>query len=236
MFRLFIFIITILFHVSAWAQHTVGTKDAEREFNQFQTLYKTASAYKDTANMLTGMIGMVGIKPRDTTYLKTLGKLYAAHQNYLPALIACHKYIDIVPDDIEMLELTATSAQNVFNYDYALLLYTELYYRTKNPEFKYFAAHMEYEMYRKEDCLKTINFCLQIPGVETKLVSVRSSDGRSQLVPLKAVCMHLMGLEYVDMNEIALAKNAFGEALKIFPDFIAAQVSLIEADKLPNKK
>lgn len=233
------FILTSVFFLLSFflfAQNSVEVNSSQTDNVPFSAMYKTAVAYKDTNSMIVCLLGMVNANQNDTVSLRTLAVLYSARKNYYAAALAAKKYTAIVDNNTSMVELFAISAHNSLLYDEALLGYTELYLRTKDIYYKYMSAFMEYELLRQADCLKTLEFCFSKPETELTEIRIRRTNGEFQLVSLKAVCLNLKGLVFIDTKEYSKAKEAFEQAITINPEFDSARISLEEVKKLMAKK
>ncbi|MCW3125130.1 MAG: hypothetical protein JWO03_788 [Bacteroidetes bacterium] len=222
-----------VFSLQLFSQKKADSKYKALEYNKFKSFYTTAVTFQDTSAMINGLIGILSIYPQDTESLKKLSQLYFVVENYNSALFACRRYIELAPNDIDILKIQATCMQINMQYDDALLLYTELFYRTRQPYYKYLAANMEYELFRQAECLKTIADCLNLPTADKDQVEIKVEENHSQWVSIKAACLNLRGLALLDMKEMEQARSAFEESLKISPDFIMAQrnLQLMQAPK-----
>ncbi len=202
----------------------------------FQSLYKTAVSFKDTSSMTIALLGMVNSNPADTVSLKALAILYSNNDNYYSSALAAKKYLELRPDNVPMLQLYAVAAQNCKLYEEALIGFTELFFRTKDIYYKYMAAFMEYELFRQEDCLKTLKVCLDTPGIDKIKINGNLPNGEVQLITLQVLCLNLKGLVYIDTKDYKKAGEAFEQALAINPEFETARQNLKEVNSLKEKK
>jgi tetratricopeptide (TPR) repeat protein len=231
-----LFLLFFLFSFFLSAQNSGEVNSSQVDKAAFSSMYKTAVSYKDTSSMIVCLLGMVNANQSDTASLKSLAILYSARKNHYAAALAAKKYTAIVDNNTSMVELFAISAHNSLLYDEALLGYTELYLRTKDIYYKYMSAFMEYELLRQADCLKTLEFCFSKPETESTEIRIRRTNGEFQLISLKAVCLNLKGLVFIDTKEYVKAKEAFEQAIAISPEFDSARLSLEETKKLMTKQ
>lgn len=201
------------------------TKYNKVEYNKYKAYYNTAVQLSDTVNQIAGLVGMLSVKQDDTFALKILAYLYLATGSNSSGFVCADKYLLINRDNVELLKVQGTSLQASKDFQSALVIYTELFFRTREPQFKYLEAFMEYELFRQVEALKTIDECMQLPTAGGTLIKM-TGDGVSEWVTIKAACMSLQALVYLDMKDYAKARTSFEEAIKLYPDFKFAKAKL----------
>jgi tetratricopeptide (TPR) repeat protein len=201
-------------------------KATAHAYNGYQRYYEAARGLNDTSGQISGLLGMLSVRQDDTFALKTLSFLYLAKGNTESALISASNYLKLKPEDIEVIKVQGAAMQMAHDFQRAIIVYTELFYRTKEPQFKYLQAYMEYELFRQAEALRTIDDCMRITASETTLMQIKYNDGTSDWIPVKAACLNLRGLVYMDMKEIEKAKMIWEEAIRMYPDFQLAKDNL----------
>lgn len=202
------------------------SKDKPAEYNRYKVYYETAVQLYDTANQISALVGMLSIKHNDTFVLRVLSNLYLTTGHYASSLACAARYLQADPDNIAVIKTQGTALQAARDFQGALIAYTELFYRTREPQFKYLQAMMEYELFRQVEALKTIEDCMNIPTSEAVLIQMKYGDGTSQWIPIKVACINLKGQVYMDMKNFEMARLSFEEALKRNPDFLMAKKNL----------
>lgn len=183
----------------------------------------------DNADYQTAITSLYYIMAQDPegSYLDSLASLYFIKGDYVQAVVVGRKFIEDNPVDTGILELVASSEQEIGRFKEALELYEKLETLTGSPFYSYQKAVLQYRLQRVGEMMATLNQIVQSPMAPEETVQISAGQGApAQDVPVQAAAYNLMGISYVELKQPEQAKAAFQKAIEAFPEFSLAQQNL----------
>jgi tetratricopeptide (TPR) repeat protein len=195
-----------------------------------KTIYAKAVEFGDFNTAIVAAHTILANSPNDYHYMDSLVSLYYTSGNLVAAVNVGNTILDAAPQNTTVRELVANSLIGLGMNGEAIVHYNDLYSRTSNIIYLYNIATTEFGMKNYTDCGLTVERILKADGNMTN-VAINGADGKAQDIPVKAAAYNIKGAIAVVVNNTAIAKESFEEALKIAPDFSLAKSNLEELKK-----
>lgn len=189
-------------------------------------IFKEAVKYTDFPVARTALYNIIALSPKDSVYVDSLFYFYANTRSFPQAVFLGNDLIAKDPNDTTVRELLAISKQAVGLLKESLEDYEILFNKTQKPTYLYQMASLQYTMKRVEECSRSINQLLGLPGIETEKVEIQYGQNQAQMVPIKAAAFNILGVLARDVNQDETAVSAFQKAIEVFPDFELAKGNL----------
>lgn len=190
-----------------------------------KTIYAKAVEFGDFNTAIVAAHTILANSPNDYHYMDSLVSLYNAIGNLVAAVNVGNAILEAAPQNTTVRELVANSLIGLGMNGEAIVHYNDLYSRTSNIIYLYNIATTEFGMKNYTDCGLTVERILKAEGNMTK-VAIDGADGKTQDIPVKAAAYNIKGAIAVEVNNTAIAKESFEEALKIAPEFSLAKSNL----------
>ncbi|GIV33131.1 MAG: hypothetical protein KatS3mg031_0666 [Chitinophagales bacterium] len=202
-----------------------------------EKIYNAAIRYNDLKAAQHALYAMIALQPGRTGLKDTLAYLYYNEGNYVQVVLLGKDILSAKPDNPEILELVAVSQQNLGLLKDALENFEKLYNITQNAVHRYNIASLQYMLKRYGECSESLNAILGLPDNPGN-VTISTSTGESQQVPLKAAAFNMRGVIALEIGQPEVAIQNFQKALELFPDFVLAKGNLekARAEKIPSEQ
>jgi tetratricopeptide (TPR) repeat protein len=195
-------------------------------FAMHMNAYKTAVKYFDLQAAATALYSAMAVKPERTDLLDSLTYLYFAAERYGQVYLLGEDILKRDEKRNDIREMVAIAKQSLNMTKEALADYERLYADSKELQYLYQAATLQYQLKRYGECLVSLDQIIKNSESSNKQISIKNQDGSSQNVPMKAAALNVKGICAMEVNQDEEAKANFNEALKVFPDFILAKNNL----------
>jgi tetratricopeptide (TPR) repeat protein len=208
---------------------TADTK-AER-IKLLENIYLLALKYLDASVAQNALFELIALQPEKSSLKDSLAYIYYNLGKYGSAISIATDLLSADPNNLQMLEIRATSNENLKLLTEALLDYEKLYLRTQEIDILYHISFLQLQTKRYQECAANIEFLLNSKDTEQLKVSVNKNQIQMQEVPMRASLLNLKGLLFLEQGNKALAKENFQAALKLAPDFEIPKNNLAEMAK-----
>lgn len=225
----------LLFIVNAYGQKKsaepaaapTAASGASVEYGNKEKTFRMALKYGDLVVAKQALFDMIVLKPEATHLKDSLAFVYINLGMLREAILLSREILESTPSNLGIMEVKAISEQNLGLSKEALTTYESLYSQTKNVYHLYQIATLQYDLKRMAECNNSIDQLLATPDIDKKDINIGTGTrGQQQRVLLKAAALNIKGVLAMDLNENAVAKTCFEEALKLTPDFVLAKGNL----------
>jgi tetratricopeptide (TPR) repeat protein len=193
-------------------------------------ILKQSLAYNDASTAIHALHSIIALEGANSSYKDSLAIVYFQSGAYASSFSLSKELLANKPANGNLLEINAVSIQSLGNVKEAVTAYEKLLTVSKNQYHAYQLAYMQFGIKRLAEAQKTIDFLLTLDGTNTKNIQIAfpsiKDKNKQQNIPLQAAIQNLRGLIAYDLKDTTTAEKAFGEALKIAPEFEYAQQSL----------
>lgn len=210
-------VLGLLFSVSA-----VNAQDA---FDIQKRVYQNALKNYDLQTATYALYQMIALKPEKTELNDSLAILYFAGERYGQAYLVGEQILRNTPNRTDILELVAVSKQNLGMIKEALADYEKLYGQEKSLYYLYQIATLQYQLKRYGECVSSLDQIISNPESAKQKVNIVVQGG-SQDVPMAAAALNVKGICAMELNQEEAAKDNFGKALQLYPEFALAKGNL----------
>lgn len=180
--------------------------------------------------MGTAIHAMHSLLARDTTqykYYDTLSVLYYQSRNYPQAIQAAQNVLEKDTNNLKMVEISARAYQSVGEFDMAVPFFVRVAKLDNNPEAMYQAGVCQFYMQQFDAAEQSVTKVIEDPKAkETELVIGFNNNTRQQQVPLIAAAYNMLGSIKYQQGNSAAARENFGKAIAIFPEFALPKENL----------
>jgi tetratricopeptide (TPR) repeat protein len=192
-----------------------------------QKVFRSALKYGDLMVAKQALFEMIEIKPDEKSLKDSLAYVYINLGSLREAILLSREIVESDPNNTNILEVKAIAEQNLGLSKEALTDYETLYAKLKNVYHLYQIATLQYDLKRLQECNASIDQIISQPEIDKKEIAIGTGTrGQQQKVILKAAALNIKGVLAMDLNEIAIAKVCFDEAVKLSPDFVLAKNNL----------
>lgn len=193
--------------------------------NTNKTIYAKAVEYGDVNTAIMAAHTILANSPNDYHYMDSLVSLYYTSGNLVAAVNVGNAILEAAPQNTTVREMVANSLVALDMNGDALVHFNDLYARTGNLVYLYNVATSQFNMKNYTECGITVERLLKADNNLTK-VSIAGTNGNVQEIPIKAAAYNIKGAIALEVNNNAIAKQSFEEALKVAPDFALAKSNL----------
>ncbi len=190
-----------------------------------KTIYAKAVEFGDLNTAIVAAHTILANSSSDYHYMDSLVSLYYVSGNLVATVNVGNAILEAAPQNVTVREIVANSLIALGMNGDALVHYKELFSRTDNLVYLYNVATTEFNMKNYTECGVTIEKLLKAPSNMNK-VSITNADGSAQEIAIKAAAFNIKGAIAMEVNNTAIAKQNFEEALKIAPEFSLAKNNL----------
>ncbi len=190
-----------------------------------KTIYDKAIEYGDLNTAIVAAHTILANSPNDYHYMDSLVGLYYDAGNLVAAINIGNDILAAAPQNVAVREVVANSQLALGLNGEAMLNYQDLYTRTGYLVYLYNIATTQFSMKNFTECTTTIDSILASDKNMTEVVII-NADGQSEPVALKAAAYNIKGAIAMELNNAAIAKQNFEEALKVAPNFTLAKKNL----------
>lgn len=208
------------------------TKKIVNEEGIYRTVLTNSLKYNDVSTAILACHYLLAVNPQNTTLKDTLAMLYFESRSFLQTIMLAGEILQSNPDNSKMLEIQAIAQQNLGLIKESLETYEKLYKKTKSLLHAYQIATLQFALKRYGECEATLAQIIQDTNSEKEKVNVIIGNQGQQEVIIKAACLNMAGVIYMEQNQDDKAKKLFEEALKIDKDFLLPKGNL---DYIANK-
>lgn len=223
-------ILSVFACLSVFAQKNQPTQTAPAQagdngYGIKEKIFREALKFGDLVVAKTALYEMIALKPTEKTLKDSLALVYINLGQPQQAILLTRSILEENPSNLSMLEVKAIALQSIGMSKEALADYETLFGKQKNVFHLYQIATLQYELKRIAECNSSVDQILNTQDADKKEVAigVGGNRGEQQRVSLKAAALNIKGVLALDLNEVAIAKTCFDEALKLNPDFVLAK-------------
>ena len=202
------------------------------DISLYRQIYQKAILYNDFAVATDAMYHLIALQPDQAPLKDTLAALYFQRGAWPQVVLLTTELLETNKENIGALELRAVANQSIGRAKESLEDYETLYKASKNPYHLYEIASLQLGMKRFGECELSVRELLSDVSIKDKTIAISVQDGRSQEVPLAAAAMNLNGVLDLEQGKKDSAKGHFGNAIKVFPEFLLAKNNLEAMDKM----
>ncbi len=192
----------------------------------YRTILNNSLKYNDVSTAILACHYLMAVNPQNTSLKDTLAMLYFESRSFLQTIMIAGEMLQSNPDNIKMLEIQAIAQQNLGLVKEALETYEKLQKKTNSLLHSYQIATLQFALKRFGECESTLSEILRDPKSEQEKVNVIIGNQGQQEVILKAACLNMAGVIYMEQNQDDKAKKLFEEASKIDKDFLLPKGNL----------
>ncbi len=185
-----------------------------------------ASRWNDFDIVRDALYDMIIEVPGNDSLITQLAFLYYENQKYPSTVLVCKDLLTRNPKNLQALEMSAISYENLGILDRALQSYESLFLLTNNNTNLYKMSFLQYDLKRYQECLTNCDILLSKPEADALKVNFNDKDKKAKDYPIRVALLNLKGLVYKDQSDKVNAKKYFEEALKVSPDFVPARENL----------
>lgn len=208
------------------------TQKTPKEEGIYRTVLTNSLKYNDVSTAILACHYLLAINPQNTALKDTLAMLYFESRSFLQTIMLAGEILQSNPENSKMLEIQAIAQQNLGLIKEALETYEKLYKKTNSLLHAYQIATLQFALKRYGECEATLAQIIQNSNSEKEKVNVIIGNQGQQEVLIKAACLNMAGVIYMEQNQDDKAKKLFEEALKIDKDFLLPKGNL---DFIANK-
>lgn len=192
------------------------------ELTNHKKIVTQALTYNDAQTAINSMHNIIAIEGVKSSYKDSLAITYYNIGNYLSSHLLAKELLVTKPNNLQLLEINASSLQNLNAPKEAIEAYEVLFAKTKNMAHGYQLTTLQYGIKRLAEAQTSIAKTLKCEPIENAYMQFPVDKTKNQNVPLKAAAYNLQGLIAFELKDNALASTAFNNALKIMPEFTLA--------------
>ena len=197
---------------------------SDNQFGLKEKIFRDALKYGDLTVAKQALYEMIALKPSDKGLKDSLAYIYINMGSLREAILLSREILESDASNTNILEVKAIAEQNLGLAKEALADYEILYSKLKNVYHLYQIATLQYDLKRMQECNTSLDQILTSAEVDKKEIGLGTGTrGQQQKVILKAAALNIKGVLAMDLNENAIAKVCFEEALKLTPDFVLAK-------------
>lgn len=190
-----------------------------------EKVFRDALKFGDLVVAKSALYEMIALKPAEKTLKDSLALVYINLGQPQQAILLTRDILAENPANLGMLEVKAIAQQSIGMAKEALTDYETLFSKQKNVFHLYQIATLQYDLKRMAECNASVDQLLNSSDSDKKemAIGVGGNRGEQQKVFLKAAALNIKGVLAMDLNELAIAKTCFDEALKLNSDFVLAK-------------
>jgi len=203
----------------------VGAQDAHSD------VHKLALRYNDVQVAITSLYYQLAKDTNNIVLKDSLAGLYFVGGAYVQSLLLGNEVLAKQPENRKMLELTAISEQGLGRLKESLEAYDKLYKLTRSVYHLYQIGVLQFNLQRFGECGASVSSLLADAASEKEKIVITVSNQQRQEVPLRAAALNVRGVMFRETKNLEMAKQAFEESLKLFPDFALPKGNLEDMKK-----
>ncbi len=217
--------ILILLHFeTVFAQKNVGTDTQDNNYALKEKIFRQALKYADLSVAKNALFEMIALKPSEKNLKDSLALVYINMGQPQQALLLSKEILQSDAKNMAMLEVKAIAGQSLGLTKEALVDYETLFAAQKSIFHLYQIATLQYDLKRMAECNASLDQIINTQDVEKQQIAIGTGQqGGQQKISLKAAALNIKGVLAMDLNEMAIAKQCFAEALKLNQDFVLAR-------------
>ncbi len=205
------------------AAATTPTSNKERSSYEIQyQVYRNAVNLDDFVTARVAVHNMIAIKPEQKEMKDTLAMLYYNSGAFVQSTVLSREIIKDNPQNQLILQILATSEENLGLSKEALENYEALYKLNQDVYILYKIAVLQYTLKRFGECAVTLNKLLGQPLSDKDVVQINYDQNSGQEVPLKAAAFNIFGMMAFEMGKLDEAEKFFQQSQNVFPEFLLA--------------
>lgn len=195
-------------------------------FSAQMNVYKNALKFYDTQTATTALYNAIALQPERADLYDSLTYLYFAAERYGQVFLLGEDLLKKDNSRNDIREMVAIAKQSLNLAKESLEDYEKLYAATKQLQYLYQVATLQYQLKRYGECVASLDQIIGNEEADQLQMAIRNQDGSNQNVPMKAAAYNVKGICALELNQEDAAKQNFDEAVKLFPDFTLAKNNL----------
>jgi len=217
-------VITIALFLSqlTFAQKLTSESLKKIQLDSHKKILTQALKYNDPQTAINSMHFIISLEGETSNYKDSLAITYFRTGNYISSHLLAKELLGSNPGNSQLLEINAISLEKLSATKDAIAAYEILFANTRNMAHGYRLAVLQYGIKRLAEAQVTIVQTLQCEEIENAFIQFPIDDNKNQNVPLKVASLNLQGLIAYGLKDNNEAIVAFQEALKLMPEFTAA--------------
>jgi tetratricopeptide (TPR) repeat protein len=189
----------------------------------FLRKYSVASRWNDLDVAKDALYDLIVEYPNSDSLIFALAAYYYDNQKYPSSALVGQDLLGRTPRNPQVLEVVASSYENLNIMDRAVQYYESLYLITNAVPTLYKMAVLQYQLKKYSESMTNIDILLANPEVDTLKVVFNDAQKKAKEYAMRVSILNLKGMVYKDQGDKVNAKKAFDDALKIAPDFVLAK-------------
>lgn len=223
--------IFISMSLESLAQQSTDIKKS-LEYRIQRGVYNRAIKYNDADMAISALYNLCTMEPQNDSLLYSLAYLYFDNQRYFSAILACNDLLLLNPENLKAMQMKAVGLEQIGAKDKALEEYESLYLKSDNDiNYLYKMAVLDYELKRYQEAKNNIKILMGKDKIDEIKYYFPTENKDQQEISMKASLYNLNGLIALDEGNKDEARQQFGRALEIAPDFYQAKKNM---DSLSN--
>jgi tetratricopeptide (TPR) repeat protein len=224
-----------------WAQKNKGKENSpatpaksEGQIDIQKKVFRMALENGDLNAAKTAVYNLVAMNADGGTYSDTLIHLYFQAGSYNNVVRMGNAALEQRPDDQPMLTLVAIAEQALGLDKEALAHYEKLFALTDDVYYLYQVASVQFMLERFGECRETVDKVVAREDAKEREIILNFNQGEqpiNQKVPIAAAALNIKGFVEMKLSNKSKAREAFNEAVKIFPEFQLAIINLLTLDE-----
>lgn len=162
--------------------------------------------------------------------LYQLARIYYAAEKYELSINTCGQVLNVDSVHLSSLTMAASCFIKLKQIPNALKAYERLYQISKDPNYLYQIALVQFENKQLDECLKVLSVIVSDTSSASRMIELSSvndaGENVKQSIPLNAAAYNIVGFIYSEKLDYSAARKYYAEALKIAPNFTLAKNNL----------
>ncbi len=183
-------------------------------------VYHQAIRFGDMGTAIHSMHSLLARDSSQFKYYDTLGVLYFQSNNYPQAIQAAQNVLEKDTSNLKMVELSARAYQAIGEFELAMPFFVRVAKLGNNPEALYQLGVCQFYMQQFDAAEQSVNKVIADPKTkEAELIIGFNNNSRRQQAPLLAAAYNMLGSIKYQQGNSAAARENFGKAIAIYPEF-----------------
>ena len=221
----------------AMAQKGKRNSSGNADFIIQESIYQAAVSRYDFEVATSALYQMIALHPERNDLKDSLCITYFKRSLFYHANQLAEEILREQPENIPILEIAASSQEELGDYLESLNRFEYLYTKKKDLYILYKIASLQYYLKRMGECEQSLSRILADSTSVNKTVPISAGDkGQTgQHVPIAAAALNIQGVILLELNKTEEAKKRFEQSLSIMPNFQMAKANLDYLSKTGTK-
>ena len=199
---------------------------AQKDISLDKAMLKQALIYSDNSAAINSMYSIIAKEGATSTYKDSLAYLYFSGRNYASCFMVCTDVLSRDSNKQNILEMQASSLENIGAIDKAAQVYAKLVVKSKNNYHAYKLANLYFALKKYDQAYMAILKAQELKDTGEIKIPYQVNKNYNQQVSLVAAISNLKGLIEYNQDKNDLAKASFKKAVELDKEFILAKENL----------